>query len=102
MKGASITRVAVDPSNGDGVMSASGETLTTSSIGSRSRLGGRRYLVLALIVVCLFQAVSLRAEAPARGVTHAVLINGGSHPQANYLSHLQLLLEFQRGATPEM
>jgi hypothetical protein len=33
------------------------------------------------------------ADASGGGVTHAVLINGGSHPHANPLSHLQHLQE---------
>src|SRR5947209_115273 len=50
--------------------------------------------------------VAQSRSGPRTGVVHALLINGGSQPASNYLSHLQHLQEMvellrRRGITPE-
>jgi len=47
-------------------------------------------MVCSLAVLCLAM-LSARGGEPAEGVTHALLINGGSKPGANYQSHLHHL-----------
>src|SRR5262245_39789769 len=72
----------------------------------------RRYRLLVAMLVVLSGHRSIASPAAhhtpqARpGVVHALLINGGSQPSSNYLSHLQHLQEMvqllrQRGIAPE-
>jgi thiol-disulfide isomerase/thioredoxin len=72
----------------------------------------RRYRVLAVILVVLSGHRGIASPAPhdtsqaRHGVVHALLINGGSQPASNYLSHLQHLQEMvqllrQRGIASE-
>jgi thiol-disulfide isomerase/thioredoxin len=46
---------------------------------------------LALAILCLAVTVASGEEASSPGVTHALLINGGSKPASNYQSHLHHL-----------
>jgi thiol-disulfide isomerase/thioredoxin len=55
---------------------------------------GRRWthgIALGWILLCALAAGSAGADEPPAGVTHALLINGGQRPAANYQSHLQHL-----------
>ena len=54
---------------------------------------GYARLVVCLVALYVCSVALQWVDASGGGVTHAVLINGGSHPHANPLSHLQHLQE---------
>ena len=72
----------------------------------------RRHIVLTAVLVLLNASSGIAAQeasqartTPRAGVVHALLVNGGSQPASNYLSHLQHLQEMvqllgQRGIPP--
>ncbi len=51
----------------------------------------RRDIVLSPALAILFAATALGSDRAPAGRTHALLINGGSRPEANYQSHLHHL-----------
>jgi hypothetical protein len=73
----------------------------------------RRHTLLTAVLVLLSASSGIAAQEASQarsraraGVVHALLINGGSQPASNYLSHLQHLQEMvrllgERGIPPE-
>ena len=61
---------------------------------------------LAVVILLLLPGHALGAADPPAGQIHALLINGGSKPSSNYLSHLHHLQDMvelleRRGLPPE-